>query len=99
MRAVVAVVCLAVAIPALGQKQPLRFEVTIADSVQKGERLTGHLILCIARPDAVAGRHGQKNEPRFEIEEGYTSAPTSINSRRERRLWWTTAASAIPSRS
>jgi hypothetical protein len=40
--------------------------------VQKGERLTGHLILCIARPDAVAGRHGQKNEPRFEIEEGYT---------------------------
>jgi len=62
-------------IPAVAEtaKKPLRFEVTIADGVQRGQTLTGHLILCIARPDATAGRRGGKQEPRFEIEEGYQS--------------------------
>ena len=61
-------------IPALGiigEKQSLRFEVTIADSVQKSDKLTGHLILCIARPDADEGKHGRKGEPCHEIQEGY----------------------------
>jgi hypothetical protein len=74
MRSVVAVLCLLIAIQVLGQKQtaaPLRFEVTISDSVQKGEKLTGHLILCIARPSADDAKRGRNSEPCHEIEEGY----------------------------
>ena len=74
MCGVMAVVCLFAGIPALAlttEKQPLRFEVTIADSVQKSQKLTGHLILCIARPDPDAAKPGKKSEPRFEILEGY----------------------------
>ena len=74
MCGVMAGVCLFAGIPALAlttEKQPLRFEVTIADSVQKSQKLTGHLILCIARPDPDAAKPGKKSEPRFEILEGY----------------------------
>jgi hypothetical protein len=44
----------------------LRFEVKIADSVQKGEPLTGHLILVISKDE--------KQEPRFQLKGTYDSA-------------------------
>jgi hypothetical protein len=81
-----AVICVLAAVPGWGagrasgqakDGKPLRFEVTLADSVVKGEALTGHLILCIAKPESGDGaqkpqRRGRDtSEPRFQIDEGY----------------------------
>jgi Putative esterase len=79
------VVCVLAAVPILGAAQTreskaasaptsggLRFEVSIADSVQQGQPLTGHLILCVTRPDTKPQQRGNENpEPRFEIDESY----------------------------
>jgi len=78
LRSLMAGACFVVGLPALAGTQntaaPLRFEVTIADSVQKGEPLTGHLILCIARPaNQQHGRRGNPDEPCFQIDESYES--------------------------
>jgi hypothetical protein len=69
-------VCILGSVAGFAAPQPhsptVRFEVTIAGTVQHDEPLTGRLLLCIAKPDADPKKAAEE-EPRFMIDESYQS--------------------------